>query len=256
MMDPRAPGWMSWLSGALLLAALLLLGVLTGGLVATRVIGTSGMGWDQIADTLGGVLAGAALGLAAGVVAVLKLGSSGRLWLAGGAVIGCLGAAAYLQASQPRVRTGSAANIPPPPVESFSLHIGVADGLAGPPPEGARLPWDFLRIASNLSLDYVPAGSPGRHCAANGVIDTPDGIAALTTLRGILANVPTEFDCGKPCPNCLEVSLEWFLDQTRRTAAVTDRCWRSHPPLQPLRASVERLFANYAPQAECTSSPP
>jgi hypothetical protein len=247
---------MSWLSGALLLAALLFFGVLTGGLVATRVIGTSGMGWDRLADTLGGVLAGGALGLVAGIVGVLKVGSSGRFWLAGSAVVGCLGAAAYLLATQPRVRTATVTSIPPPPVESFSLHMGVADGLAGPPSEGNRLPWNFLRIASNLSLDYVPAGNPSRHCAANGIIDSSDDIAALTALRGNLARLPTEFDCGEQCPSCMEVSLEWFLDQTRRTAALTDRCWRSHPQLQPLRASVERLFATYGPKAECTPSAP
>lgn len=256
MTDKRTPGWMSWLSAALLLGALLLFGVLGGGLVATRVIGTSGMGWDRLADTLGGMLVGGVLGVVAGVVGVLRLSANGRFWLTGGAVIGCLGAVAFLQATQPRVRTGSVTSIPAPPVESFSLHMGVADGLAGPPPQGDRLPWDHLRIASNLSLDYVPAGSPGRHCAANGIMDTPDGIVALTALRRVLANLPTEFDCGEPCPSCMEVSLEWFLDQTRWSASLTDRCWRSHPQLQPLRGSVEPLFAAYAPKAECTSSAP
>ena len=141
MTDTRAPGWMSWLSAALLLAALPLLGGLSGGLVVTRLIGTSGMGWDQLADTLGGVLAGGALGLVAGIVGVLRLSSSRRFWLAVGAVIGCLGVVAYLQATRPRLRPGSVTNVPPPLVESFSMQMGVADGLAGPPPEGNRFPW-------------------------------------------------------------------------------------------------------------------
>ena len=239
----------------MLLVALVVLGFIAGGLVATRIIGSSGMGWDQIADALGGVVVGSALGIAAWIVAVRLLGSAGRLWLTGAAVVGCIGASIYLQSTPPRTRPGRVVDIPPPAVATFTWQMGVADGLGGPP-EGERLPWEFLRISSNLSLDYVPVGRSDRHCFANSVMDTPEGIAALTELRAILVAVPRDLDCGEPCPRCMEVSLQWFLDDDRATAMITDRCWMSQEQLQPLRASVERLFATYSPKAECSPTTP
>jgi hypothetical protein len=76
-------------------------------------------------------------------------------------------------------------------------------------------------------------------------LNTQDGIVALTELHAIFAAMPSEIDCGEACPSCMEVSLQWLLDDDRVTATITDRCWRSSEALQPLRASVERLFATY-----------
>jgi hypothetical protein len=132
----------------------------------------------------------------------------------------------------------------------------VADGLPGPPSDGERLPWEFLRIASNLSLDYVPPGKTGQQCFANSALNTQDGIAALRELRAILVAMPSEIDCGEACPSCLEVGLQWVVDDDRATATITDRCWRSNETLQPLRASVERLFATSRATAECVPSTP
>ena len=105
-------------------------------------------------------------------------------------------------------------------------------------------------------MDYVSVDRPDQQCFANSVMDTPDGVAALTELRTILVALPPELDCGEPCPSCMEVSLQWFLDDDRATAMITDRCWRSHEQLQPLRASVERLFVTYSGTAECSPSTP
>ena len=98
--------------------------------------------------------------------------------------------------------------------------------------------------------------SRDRRPMASGVMDTPEGIAALTELRTILVALPRQLDCGEPCPSCLEVSLQWFLNDDRAVATITDRCWRSHDALQPLRASVEHLFTTYGPTAECSPSTP
>jgi hypothetical protein len=224
--------------------------------VTTRIIGTTEMGWDQIADTLGGLMVGGALGMAGWLLAVWFLDSAGRLWLTGAAVVGCIGASIFLVSTEPRMRSGRIVDIPAPAVPQFGWQISVADGLAGPPPDGKRLPWEFLRIASNLSLDYVPAGKTGQQCFANNAMDTDEGIAALKELRAILVAMPADFDCGEPCPSCMDVSLQWFLDDRRVAAMITDRCWLSHAQLQPLRASVERLFAKYGAGAECSPSTP
>ena len=256
MPHTRSSGWMPWLSAAVLLIALVGFGFIAGGLVATRIIGTSGMGWDQIADTLGGLAIGVVLAVAAWIVAVRTVGPAGRLWMSGAAVVGCVIASIYLLSVPPRVRPGRAVEVPARAVAPFSWQIGVADGLAGPPSDGERLPWSFLRIASNLSLDYVPVDSPNRQCIAADTMNTPEGVAALTELRAILVAMPPNVDCGEPCPSCMDVSLQWFLDDDRATAMITDRCWRSHEQLQPLRASVERLFATYGGTAECSASTP
>jgi hypothetical protein len=118
------------------------------------------------------------------------------------------------------------------------------------------MPWSLLRIASNLSLDYVPADRTGLQCMANSAMNNRAGIDALNGLREVLVAMPSEIDCGEPCPTCMEVSLQWFLGEERTTMTTTDRCWRSHERLQPLRASVERLFATYSAAAECSPSRP
>jgi hypothetical protein len=245
---------MSWLSAAMLLVTLALAGAIVGGLVVTRIVGTSGMGWDQLADLLSGFVAGGGLGVAAGIVAIRIAGPRARLRLTAAAVAGGVAAMIYVQFTPPRVRSRPAAALPAPAVAPFTWQIGVADGLAGPP-EDEPLPWTFLRIVSNGSLDYVPAGGPDTHCRADAVMHTPEGIAALTELRAILAGMPAQVDCGEPCPRCMEVSLQWFLDAPR-AVMITDRCWRAHEALQPLRASVERLFAMYGGAAECTPAAP
>jgi hypothetical protein len=216
-----SPRTKSWLSAAALLIALVMFGLVAGGLVATRVIGTAGMGWDQLADTLGGLMVGGAVGIVAWLLALRFLAPAGRRWLTVAAAIGCVGAWGYVQSTPPLRRAGVPVDIPPPAVAPFSWQMGVADGLAGPPPDSTRLPWEFLRIASNLSLDYVPTGRTGQQCFANDAMNSPEGIAALTELRGILVAVPPDLDCGEPCPECLEVSLQWFLDGKPAAAAIT-----------------------------------
>lgn len=49
---------LGFVSGAVLLIALSPVGLLIGGFVAARIGPKSGMGWDQLADTLGGAMLG------------------------------------------------------------------------------------------------------------------------------------------------------------------------------------------------------
>ncbi len=89
----------SFLSSALLLPALALLGALCGGAVSTRILTTSDMGVDQIAGALGGVMVGALAGLLAWGVAVKTLGPSRRVVLAVVALVGAAVVFAYLSAT-------------------------------------------------------------------------------------------------------------------------------------------------------------
>lgn len=258
MSDIRIPRGLAWLVAAGALAALVLFGMIAGGLVVTRVMTMRGMGWDQLATTLEGLIVGGGVGLVAGLLAVWALGTHGRLAVAALALVGCVAALGYMWAVPPKVRRASvvAAPVPVPPVASFTFELSAADGLGGPPEDGRRLPWEFLRIASNSTLDYVPVGRPGERCWANGVLGGPEGITALTELRSLLAGLPEQIACNDPCPTCMEVGLQWFLDDQRRTAFITDRCWRSLEPLQPIRVSVERLFSRYGAGAACNRTSP
>jgi len=89
----------SFLSSALLLPALALLGALCGGTVASRVLTTSDMGVDQIASAVGGVIVGVLAGLVAWAVAVPMLTPSRRIVLALLSIVGAVMTFAYLAAT-------------------------------------------------------------------------------------------------------------------------------------------------------------
>lgn len=247
-----SPGAMSWLTGVLLLVALLYLGVLAGGTVTTRLMPTSGgMGWDQLADALGGVLVGTVLAVVGAIIALRALGTGGRLAVIVLAAVACAGLTAYLRATPVNVRVREAVPIVPPPVAPFSLTIGVADGLEARPPGAPRLPWQTLRISSNLSYDYVPIDRPSQQCLAIDALNSPEGIAALNALRTLLAATPRTLDCGEPCPSCDDVSLQWALEQERASLMLNDRCWLVHEQLQPLRLAVDGITTRLGGRAVC-----
>jgi hypothetical protein len=86
----------SFLSSALLLPALALLGALSGGAVASRAPTPSDMGIDQIAGAVGGVMVGMLAGLFAWAIAVRMLEPSRRVALALVALAGAAAVFAYL----------------------------------------------------------------------------------------------------------------------------------------------------------------
>jgi hypothetical protein len=89
-------------AGGCLLAALGLLGFLGGVLVATRVLSTSQMGWDQLAGFLSGGAAGGLAGLVAAALVVRRLGVARRFAVALAALAAAALAFAYLRATAPR----------------------------------------------------------------------------------------------------------------------------------------------------------
>ena len=93
----------SFLTGAFLLITFTLLGFLFGGLVATRIMTTGAMGFDQLADALGGFMAGSLAGLIAGIV-LLRFLSPPKRWVAGLVAIAVIcGCILYLRATPPKV---------------------------------------------------------------------------------------------------------------------------------------------------------
>lgn len=253
MAPPTPSRGSSVLTAVLLAPALLLLGVLVGGFVATRVFPTSGMGWDGIANALGGVIGGCLVASVVWVLAIVTLGPRGRVALIGIAIVGSTAMWMYLQATPPPVRVPRqhTENVQPPPVAPFTFQLGTADGLEGPNPGAQRLPWQRLRINSTLSFDYVLLDRPDRLCLVTDGLDTPGDVTRFTTLREELSRLPRDIDCGEPCPACDEVILHWSIDEARSTLSLHDRCWLTHERLQPLRAAIDAILTPHRDRATC-----
>ena len=76
----------SFLSGAFVLVSALLCGFLTGGFLGTRVFGGVGMGWDRLADALGGMAVGLICATVLSVLLILYLDIR-RRWIAGAVLL-------------------------------------------------------------------------------------------------------------------------------------------------------------------------
>lgn len=76
------------LAGLLLVPSMLILGVAAGGAIAS--LTSSGMGWDRMADALGGIMIGAVAGPLAGIVAALRAPAGRLRALTIGAVLAAL----------------------------------------------------------------------------------------------------------------------------------------------------------------------
>ncbi len=77
----RSGGGWSVVAGVFLVLSSGTFGLLAGGFLGTRAFITeSGMGWDRLADALGGVMVGGALGLALGAFLLIPIRGGGRWW--------------------------------------------------------------------------------------------------------------------------------------------------------------------------------
>lgn len=88
-------------SGLLCVLGLAALGFFLGGFLGGRVFGGGGMGWDQIADTLGGVAVGLVAGLGASVWAIRGLSPSRQVALGVGGLLLAAGVFAVIRALAP-----------------------------------------------------------------------------------------------------------------------------------------------------------
>ncbi len=88
-------------SGLLCTFGLTVLGLSAGALLGGRVFGGGGMGWDQLADALGGAAIGIVSGLVLSVWAIRQLPVLKQVWLGlgAGAVAAC--AIAVIQLLKP-----------------------------------------------------------------------------------------------------------------------------------------------------------
>lgn len=115
MTQPRPSRSSSWATGAVYLIALVGLGFVLGGTVATRLFPSGGMGWDQIANALGGVLVGVIVSAVVGAITVVRLSPRARLLLAGAAVAAVVACFAYASLTPPPGRPQSVPAAPTAP---------------------------------------------------------------------------------------------------------------------------------------------
>ena len=167
-------GWALWgASGAA--------GSLVGGLVATRVLTTTDMGWDQLADALGGMMVGALAGAVVAGAGIAALDRGGR-WLASvGALLVAAAALLGLRLLPPNVATARPATVVDvPPFEPALTLILFAESpevwVDAASPLG-EAPWRRFEVRSeNWSAFWETYGSPfdgaagresGSSCAAS-----------------------------------------------------------------------------------------
>lgn len=93
-----------WLTGLTCFLGVSVLGVLLGGILATRVlVEMSPNGVDQIATALGGAMVGGIIGVIVGVLLALRLKSRGHLLVATVALLAAVGTLMIAMSWQPRV---------------------------------------------------------------------------------------------------------------------------------------------------------
>ena len=78
------------LPGLALVASLPLLTAVAGGIIGSTLLGGGGMGWDELADFLGGMMVGGVLGLVAAVVLARTLQLRTLNRVAGGTCVAAL----------------------------------------------------------------------------------------------------------------------------------------------------------------------
>ncbi len=234
--SPRSRLLMGVVAVALVVVCVLL-GLLAGAFVATRVFPSGGMGWDQIANTLGGLMIGSGAGLVIGLILALALSHLVRIWAAAAVLAGIAVTIVLLNiVPAPKRAAPQRVELPPPPVESFSLILAVEN----PAPD---LPWRHLRISSNLAIDYIKHETP-QLCVAPQALRSDAGIARGRALRAALASLPAQLDC-EECLDCPSASLTWWLDQARSSLDFDLTCWRGSTTLAPVREAIAHIVADH-----------
>ncbi len=220
-----------------LVLACVLLGFVAGAFVATRVFPSGGMGWDQLANTLGGVMIGSGTGAVIGLILAFTLKHRARIWALAALLAGLVVTIVLLNTVPvPERPVPQRVELPPPPVESFNLTLAVKD----PTPD---LPWRHLRISSNLAIDYIKPDTT-QLCVAPQALRADAGIARARALRTALASLPAQLNCAA-CLDCPSASLTWWLDQARSSLDFDVTCWRDSAALAPVRETIARIMAEH-----------
>jgi hypothetical protein len=89
---------LGWLTGAAFVTSLLALGVFAGGVIGRWTAHPAGMGWDQLASVLGGVIIGTLAGAVTAALTVRSLTPRARMVAATAALLVTIALVLYLMA--------------------------------------------------------------------------------------------------------------------------------------------------------------
>lgn len=229
-----------FLSGTTVLATAVLCGFLAGGFIASR-LSTTGMGWDRLADALGGMMIGIVAGAILGTVLVVRLGVRGRLVAAG-----VLAAGAVVTIVAFRLVPAPKMDLPPPPAPppprfepAYSFSIGAFDESVEPI-EG--VPYRSFKLHSPVRRIDTVAWTPGARTVQ---IEAED--EALRALAAVLANLEKPPEC-PPCDGCGRMAVSWSLPPADAGgygvgggATVGKTCLLQSEEYAPLLAVLERF---------------
>lgn len=221
-------------------------GIALGILYVRLFIPRPDMGWDGIADMLGGMMLGALLGLVAGVV-LFRLLQPGRRIRASMTATGIgLLTFAGLIATAPKQAVSPAPAIKQAfqPAFRFSMRVSHAEEiLANTPANAQPLPFTEAQIASGKPvLVYKTWGPDFAEC--NAQPDTADlevlvaHILALDAASGSICSTPEED---------LLIAASWRINGTQGNQSIEAGCLASKPAFRAASEALTGLAENLCP---------
>lgn len=262
----------SVLSALTLVASLLALGFFLGGFVATRLLPTTGMGWDQLADALGGMMLGTLIGLVLAVAGVSLLTTRVRWWTSAGALILAFVTLLGLRVVPPRVvepaqRQPAQALLPQfEPAAELRLFVPEPQAWSQGHTQVGRLKdlsWRRVEVRTeNWSAIWETHADPfddtsGEFCV--GTFRTPltDRSAELASLVEVIAELPAELQerctaagfgdpvlrAGPELADTAALHLNWELAEQSHAATFTLDCTAAVPELDRLLRKLATLRA-------------
>lgn len=236
-------------SAVVLFLCLLPFGLLAGGFVATRLLPMTGMGWDQLADALGGFMVGTLAAVVLGAVLVWRLGVKGRLIAAGLALIAS-GGMLFLLKTVPKNVAAPEPPPPPPPAFEPAFRIEVRTSpkdrvlQAAQPP----IPWSSISVLSeNRSLSYRTWGRDPDLCVAGFL---PGEDAPLQAVAGAVGGLSPEVEHYYR-KGTARFDLSWTFEGERAGVFVFADAFTAEPALADLLQALEAVVEGAEGSLHC-----
>jgi hypothetical protein len=230
------------LSALLLPPVAAVAGALLGGLYVRLFVPKTGMGWDQLADALGGLMLGGLLGFAVGVALCFFLKARRRWWVA----VALCGLSVLLMAGLWALRPPRPASEPVVREEPFrpwfraKIRVGHSEDILRAVEPGAEpIPFTEAEVSTGLpELVRVGWGPELARCKAE---PTREELHRLLPLVTAAAEESKAGACRTERDGDLGVVVGITLDGERSSARVEADCLPQRPALVALAAAMEEV---------------
>lgn len=242
-----------FLAGVALTLACAVLGISLGLLWVKLTVSARSMGWDAIADMLGGIVVGGALGLLAGAWLSAGLSAQARWWSAGAGTLlsGLLLAILAWSAPPPKTPPGPAAKWSFEPHFRIGLRISHTRQALSAVPANER-PWPFVEasiVSSKPELVLTGWGPQFQRCKAK---PTEADLRLVIPLLQQLVGASGDY-CRTPEED-LALSANWSLKGNRGNQGLHSGCLAQHPGLRALADGVARIGQRYCATPDITAA--